>query len=146
MARSINDRLNSNSESWRGEPGDMLSGSVIGLSSNDGGFGVYKVVTVEITEEGSTEQGGKPIPVGDERSFHAFHTVAANTIADSGISVGYLFGVKYHGKREGRDGNEFHSYRIVIERQQTPVVTEPAEPVATGAGDGAADAIPFQPV
>lgn len=143
MARNIFDRLESNSEAWRPEQGDLLVGVVVALGSNDGGFGPYTVVTVEIDADGATEGGGNPIPVGDERAWHAFHTVAANELEKLAVRVGDRIGAKYLGVQTAKDGEtQFHHWRIVSEPATRPDEPETAVDASPPA-DPESDEIPF---
>lgn len=107
-------------EAWIAEEGDKLAGTVVSLSSRDGGYGEYPIVTVDVLE-GSTV-GGKPIKVPATLSVHGYGTVLTGelwreSVAGSWkIAEGDQIAFKYDGKREGRNGNAYDSWVVKIKR------------------------------
>jgi hypothetical protein len=80
---------------WKPEPGDKLVGIVTDLSTRDGEYGTYPIVTVR-SEEG-------------ELAAHCFHEVLANELARVAPKVGDHIGIKYAGKDPDRG---YHRYRV----------------------------------
>ena len=81
---------------WRPEPGDKLVGVVTELSSRDGNYGPYSIITVRDDD-------------GNEWAVHAFHEVLANELARIAPKVGDRVGFKYAGKHPERG---YHRYRV----------------------------------
>jgi hypothetical protein len=128
-------------EAWRPNPGDMLVGEVVGLSSRDGGFGEYPIVVVR---QGPT--------VETELAFHAIHAVAQHELAAQKPQIGERVAIKYLGRREAASGKPYHSYKIAIDRPASEFDWsryggEPdagVEPqVDKDAGDAPEDEVPF---
>jgi hypothetical protein len=117
---SLLDRLENISEPWLHESGDVLIGEVVDIDSRESEYGRYQIVVVE-TEKGSTEQGGKAIPIGSERAFHAMRTVPRNEIAKQKPKIGERLGVKFHGTAPRGD---YAAYKIRVERQSPPLDDE----------------------
>lgn len=118
-------------EWWEHEEGDKLIGSVVDRSTRTSEYGPYEIVTI-VAEEGSTEKGGKAIPVGDERSYHANSTIGKQDVASMNPQVGDDFGVKYLGIPTGKD---YKLFRHRMDRKVAVPVGAPApaanpEPVA----------------
>lgn len=147
---SISDRLDRNSEAWKPVPGDKLIGRITEIGENTTEFGTYAVISVENAD--------------GEFSFHAFHTVAMRELERLRPAVGDEIGIAYRGKEMGKSGNEYQSYRIVVERNgprpddddtgvkatldaAPDAAPEPAAPVdrepSTGQPKAAADDLPF---
>lgn len=130
---SINDRLDVFAEWWDHEEGDRLVGVVVDRDRRDGEFGAYHVLTVRVREEGSTEKGGQPIPVGEERAFHANSTVAASETQKQDPQPGDTFGVKYHGVRAGgREGRGYRLYKMAVEKPGGEPQPEQPQPELRG--------------
>jgi hypothetical protein len=110
---SLAERLDNVPEWWNHEPGDKLIGVVTEIDVYTGEYGAYPIVTVLVDDQGSTEQGGQPIPVGAERAFHAHATVAKAEIARRNLATGDRLGVAFHGVPEGKS---FKRYRLIVER------------------------------
>ena len=98
---SLEERLGSFSEAWKPKMGDKLIGKVVGLDERVSDFypEPYPIVVV-LTDE------------GQERSFHAFHTVPRRELASQRPVVGDRIGIAYHGKHEEKG---YEQYRIVVE-------------------------------
>lgn len=98
------ERVQQETENWIPEPGDVLAGTIVEVSSTDGGYGLYPIVVVA-TKDGKT------------LAFHAYHTVAKNEVARQRPAPGDAFACKYFGKGVGRDGKtEFYKYRVIVEK------------------------------
>jgi hypothetical protein len=121
---SLSSRVDNFPEAWIAEPDDKLVGEIVDLTTTDGGYGEYPIVTVLVEDE-STD-GGQPIGLGDERNWHAFDTVAKNELAKQQPRIGDGIAAKYFGKRPGKDGTEYKAWRIIVEHRGSPVETEPA--------------------
>ncbi len=81
---SLEDRLDSNAEAWKPNPGDTLVGEVVDVDTHDAGYGSYPIVTVR------TDDGG-------EVAIHGFHTVLKREFAKARPEIGSRIGVKYLG-------------------------------------------------
>jgi hypothetical protein len=123
--RTLADRVDSFPDPWLHEPGDKLIGEIVELATADKGFGPYSMVTVLVSGPGSSEQGGKVIPAGCERVWHAFGTVPENELKKQTPRVGDLIAAKYFGVR---DGTDYKAYRILVEsaEKRSPNPTSPA--------------------
>jgi len=100
MGKSLQDRLQAKTETWKPKPGDTLIGTLLEITERESEFGVYPLLIVE-TED------------GDEIVFHAFHTVAKNELGRLAPSVGDQIGIIYGGKDEDR---KYEKYRVVLDR------------------------------
>ena len=79
--RSPIDRLDTDPVAWTHAPGDRPAGIVVDLETgvSEHAQEPYPLVTV-LAKDGSSEEGGSLIPTGEERVFHAFHTVSRNEL------------------------------------------------------------------
>lgn len=127
--RSLLDRMQNPPEAWMHEENDGLIGRVLDRASNDNGYGPYSMLTI-LTEKGSTENGGKAIPAGSERTWHAFGTVPEREIERLDPRMNDRLAVKFLGAKplKGGDGT-FKAYHIVIEKQSHPEPPAEADPV-----------------
>ena len=132
--RNLADRVDSFPDPWLHEPGDKLIGEVLELATADKGFGPYSMLTVLVAESGSTEQGGKAIPAGSERVWHAFGTVPENELKKLTPRVGDLIAAKYFGVR---DGTDYKAYRIIVEPKAPRGASDVVLDAAAEAGDEA---------
>lgn len=90
-------------EAWVPEAGAVLKGTVVEVSTGDGGYGPYPIVTI------STEDG--------ERAVHAFHTVLRNELAKRAPKAGDELTITYRGlvqNKSGKGANDgrYHAYRV----------------------------------
>ena len=85
---------------WKPQPGDKLVGVITELSSRDGTYGNYPIVTLRDD-------------AGNEWAVHAFHEVAANELARVAPKVGDHIGIKYLGKHPERN---YHRYKVQRDR------------------------------
>jgi hypothetical protein len=108
--RTIADRVESFPEPWKPKVGDKLVGHISELDERTSEFGTYPIVTVLTSD-------------GDERAFHAFHTVAKNELSRQRPRVGDTLAVKYFG-RDAEAGYE--RYRVLVEHATPIEGTEPA--------------------
>jgi hypothetical protein len=82
---TIHDQLDREfAPAWKPQPGDKLVGIVTALSTRNGEYGEYPIVTVR-SDDG-------------EFAAHAFHEVLANELAKVAPKVGDQVGIKYVGK------------------------------------------------
>jgi hypothetical protein len=102
--RTLADRLDSDAEAWRPEPGDRVIGTVIDVDSRTSEFGTYPIVVIETDD-------------GNEISIHGFHTVLKNEFARRPPQPGERIGVKYLGKN-AKGGYE--AYRVVFDKVTPP--------------------------
>jgi hypothetical protein len=123
--RNLADFVDSFPEPWLHEPGDRLIGEIIELDTAKNDYGPYQLVTVLVTESASTERGGKAIPVGSVRVWHAFDTVPANELKKRAPRVGDRIAVKDFGVR---DGKHYNAYRIIVQRKTPTAGDEDATP------------------
>lgn len=112
-------------ESWVAEEGDKIAGRILNVDVTDLGHGPYPILTIEV--QGGTLKG-EPLTPGETRACHLMATVQSNEVGfnrDTGRwdperkpRRGGSIGMKYHGKKQGRNGNEYDSWRVIY--------TEPA--------------------
>jgi hypothetical protein len=139
---TLSDRVENFPDPWVPEPGDKLIGEITEVATTDKGFGPYRLLTV-VTESGSTERGGKAIPVGSMRVWHGYGTVAEAELKKLAPEVGDRIAVKYFGVREG---TVYKAYRLIVERKTPPMdgaggaASVPDGP--TPLGSGAEEATP----
>ena len=83
------------------EPGEVLSGEVIEITSRTSEYSPdgYPILTIRTDE-------------GEERAFHAFHTVARNELARVAPQVGSKIAILYRGPQESAGGRSFEGYRV----------------------------------
>jgi hypothetical protein len=129
--QTLADRVDSFPDPWLHEPGDKLVGEVIELTKVDKSFGPYSLITVLVTEPGSTEQGGTAIPAGTERVWHPFRTVPENELKKLAARIGDLIAAKYFGVR---DGTDYKPYRIVLDPKPAARTGEIVDGAAGDAG------------
>jgi hypothetical protein len=96
-------------QSWRPEPGDKLIGELVDVDERDGGYGTYPILVIRDDD-------------GAEWSWHVLHAVARGEIGRQQPNIGDRLGVKYVGKVEGRDGQEYHSWKVRVDRPAAKVV------------------------
>jgi hypothetical protein len=128
-ARTIADLVDSFPEAWFHEPGDKLVGDIIEIGTGENEYGTYDLITVLVTEPGSTERGGQAIPVGSLRVWHAFDTVPKNELKKRSPRVGDRIAIKDFGVR---DGKHYKAYRIIVQRKTATDDAEGTEPVPNG--------------
>lgn len=149
--KTLEELLDMESEAWMPEPGDTIVGTIIDVGSNDAGYGIYPILTVE-REDGTVN------------SVHAFHTVLKSEVANRQPRAGDRVGIKYLGKVKTKGGKgEYEAYKVRWEIRHEPApdweamaedaeeerkyITKDAEQVAQQAEPGGAqdDDIPFSP-
>lgn len=84
---------------WRPESGDKLTGAVTDISTGQGGYDPYPIVTLQ------------PDDGGAEVAVHAFHTVLRRELARRRPKIGTHLEITYLGKKgDGREA--YHLYRV----------------------------------
>lgn len=96
---SLQDRLDRTTVAWKPEEGDSLTGRVIDIEQVENEYGVYPALTV-LTDD------------GQEKTWHAFTTVARSEVAKRRPKVGDSIGVKYLGQPTGKS---YKLWRVVVE-------------------------------
>jgi hypothetical protein len=130
-------------QAWRPSPGDKLVGEVVEISSREGAYGEYPIVTLR------TDTG--------DWAIHAFHEVLGNELARVAPKIGDRIGVKYSGKDPEKG---YHRYRVRRDSDNSgfdwqkfatgDVPTDvPAEPLtvptqSSSVVDGDGEEIPFR--
>jgi hypothetical protein len=144
---SMRERLDADyAEAWKPAPGDELIGKIIDLGRRTTEWGTYMIVTVKPED-------------GPPKAFHAYHTVAADALAQAYPSVGDEIGIRYLGKvvSEKSQYGGYQGYKIVVEHpagwSPPPVVedtsgqadreAQEAREAVAGARATADDDIPF---
>lgn len=95
-------------EAWIAEKeGDQISGIVVSRSSRDGGWGEYPIVVIQ------TESN-------DEFAVHCAGTVIRNKILERNPQAGDRIGIRYLGMQKAKNGNEYRSWKIVVQKTATP--------------------------
>ena len=97
---------------------DIIVGRVVDLDSYTGEFGSCKTIVIAAVE-GSTEEGGSPIPAGEFRTVYASRTVLANKTEkalERGLKIGDRIAIKHFGRPEGR---EYENYDLKFEAALT---------------------------
>ena len=80
---------------WKPASGDKIVGTVTDLTSREGEYGTYPIVTLNTGDR--------------EVALHCFHEVLANELARIAPKVGDRVGVKYVGKDPDKG---YHRYRV----------------------------------
>ena len=86
-------------DAWKPDPGELIEGVVVEITTRDGEYGSYPIVTLELVD-------------GERRAIHAFHSVLRNELARIAPQTGSRIAVLYKGKVTRSDGPDFHSYRV----------------------------------
>lgn len=123
---SLEDQLNSGyAESWRPEPGDMLIGEVMSITSRTTEYGAYRILEIKRDD-------------GTRLAVHAFHQVLEQELAKIKPQIGHRIGIKFLGKPEGKN---YVSYKAATENA-------PAEDWSDAAQEPPASDVPndFPPV
>ena len=115
-------------EWWEHEEGDRLIGVVVDRGTRLSEFGAYEVISVEVTEA-STEKGGKKIPVGEERAYHASSSIGKQDVPKLDPRIGDGFGVKYLGVPEGKD-YKLYRHRLDRRSEPPPLIEDEIDPAA----------------
>lgn len=108
MTKSMEELLDFDPVSWGSkeeplEAGDSLIGEVVEISRGESVFGPYPIVGVIDAE-------------GGQWSWHAFHTVAKNELANQRPQPGDKIGVRYLGKAHPDDPQSYVRFRVVVQR------------------------------
>ena len=130
---SLTDRAMSFPEAWKPNPGDAVEGVITELTTRSSEYGdPYVILTVEDD-------------AGSEHAIHCFHTMLRNEVERKAPQVGDRIAVAYHGLGESSAPGMSppHKYRLVVERQNPPVVPKTEPWPEFGETETAADGIPF---
>jgi len=107
--KKIADRLNQESEAWKPEPEDTLIGTVVDVTTRDGGYGEYPIIEVD--------DGEKVF------AFHAFHTVASREIKARRVATGDTIGIKFLGEISEGD-RSYYGYKFTLDKPVAMPVDE----------------------
>jgi len=109
---SIEDRLQYEVTTWVAEnPGDILAGTIVGISELEGDYGPYPYVEV-MKKDGSVW------------GWHAFDTIPKNELAKQRAAVGDELGAKFEGMKPTKPGSKYKEYkgwRVIVEKASGPV-------------------------
>jgi hypothetical protein len=94
-------------EGWRPNAGDRVVGTVVDISTTDGGYGPYAIVTLK------TATG--------EVAIHAFHTVLRRELARRRPKIGDELDITYVGKSKAGAGNFGKGYDLYRVRSDKDV-------------------------
>lgn len=116
-------------ESWKPKEGDEIQGIVVAVDSNEDKWGnTYPIYTVRVV----TGENDAEVLTDDELAIHCAATAMRNWATEQTppITEGDWLGVVYEGRKEGKSGNSFYSYKkAVIRADKVPArlkVTGPA--------------------
>src|SRR5829696_3645548 len=85
-------------KAWRPEPGDQITGKVVGISSRVGyNDKPYAILTIRCAD-------------GTEAAAHCFHTVLKRELASYKPTVGELIEITYKGMQQTADARPYHAY------------------------------------
>jgi hypothetical protein len=115
---SLEERLDTFPEAWRPEtPGEKLIGELTDVDMRESEYGEpYPILTVLSEED------------GQEKAWHAFHTMARNEVAKKKPQIGERVGIVYAGVGEAQPGmNAPVRWRLLVDRvgrqvNYTPVI------------------------
>lgn len=135
------------SVAWMAKPGDKLGGTIVEVSTRVSTFqeAPYPILTIRAEIPGCTEEGGKPIPPGSERAFHAFRTVARNRLAELRPQVGEQIAIAHFGQETPGDTKSAFRYRITMRRAGGGAVDWDAMAAAGAVDEPDTDEIPPEP-
>jgi hypothetical protein len=77
---------------WRPEPGDSITGTVKDMTTGDGGYQRYPIVTLSTAD-------------GEEVNVHAFHHTLKNRLVEMRPKRGHVLTITYIGATEQVDKN-----------------------------------------
>lgn len=121
MARTLEERLTGeDAEPWiPEEAGEHIFGEVEEVSTREGDFGEYTVVTL-LTADGSVV------------SVAGFGTVLAGKLAELDPQPGDSLGVKFRGEKTGKNGKDYKDWTVVIQRNSVLTPASDDSGLATG--------------
>ncbi len=103
---SLSDQLDQDhAPGWKPEPGAKVIGTVTDVTTLDGTYGVYPIVTVD------QEGGAGPVAV------HGFHTVLKGELARLQPKRGDQIGIIYKGEVQNKNDptKSSHIYKVIVE-------------------------------
>jgi hypothetical protein len=115
------DRLGQFPEAWMPEPDDLLIGTFTDVDEREGEYGDYPLVCMLADDQSS---GSKQTVPGTEYAVHGFHTVLRREFAKQKPAIGDHGGIAYFGKKQGRNGTEYESYRVIIDERANPAAAD----------------------
>jgi hypothetical protein len=100
---------------WSPREDEALIGTITSVDTREGSYGPYPILTVRQDD-------------GEERAFHAFHSVAKSELEGQEPQVGQRIKVVYKGKVTENVTRPYHSYSISVRGEPDPSVAEPTPP------------------
>ncbi|HXH58447.1 hypothetical protein [Iamia sp.] len=103
---SLSDQLDQDhAPGWKPEPGAKVIGTVTDVTTLDGTYGVYPIVTVD-------QEGGAGLV-----AIHGFHTVLKGELARLQPKRGDRIGIIYKGESKNKNdpSKTSHIYRVILE-------------------------------
>ena len=97
---------------WRPDPGDAVIGEVAEISSREGGYGAYPIITLTVAD-------------GTRLAVHAFHSVLLSELKKIKPQVGHRIGIKYVGRPQGKN---YDVYRVATENPPDVDWETPGDP------------------
>jgi len=123
---------------WRPDIGEEVEGIVDSVSSRDGGYGTYPILTLR-TISGAD---GAETFTGEKVAVHCMGTVLQGWVEDKEITRGDRVVLRYNGKKtSAKSGAEFHDYS----KNYQPAAEVPARLQAVPASSTSAPARSFAP-
>lgn len=117
MPRTLEERLaGADPEPWIPEEGDSVFGEIEEISTREGDWGEYKVVTI-VTEQ------------GDVLNVACWDTVCGKKLEELDPSEGDMIGFKFLGEKLPKGGGKaYKNWRLVLARAERAPVTTPVTP------------------
>jgi hypothetical protein len=75
---------------WRPNAGDTITGTVKDMTTGDGGYQRYPIITLSL-------------PDGEEVNVHAFHHTLKNRLREMRPKRGHVLTITYHGQEDQTD-------------------------------------------
>lgn len=95
---------------WKPDEGDTVMGIVEGLSSRDGKWGAYPIVTIRVAEG---DEGSEAL-TGERLAVHGNARALQGEIEDKDPERGDFIIVRYDGQRTSKSGNDYAAYSLVV--------------------------------
>lgn len=94
---TVPEAMDFSAEGWRPEPGDVLKGTVVDITSGSSEFGRYPIVVLSNKDS------------GQEVAVHAFHHTLKNRLIEMRPKVGHELTIRYFGEevQTRKDGSEW---------------------------------------
>lgn len=120
-------------ESWKPDPGDTLQGIVVHISSREGKFSPYPVVTVRRING----PRGAEVLTNDRLAIHCQPIVLRSWVEETEMAKGDRVAVRYNGQRTNEKGTSYYDYAKV--HQPAAEVPANLRPSATNTPTPAAE-------